>query len=61
MQSLEDCQCRVCFDVYNETYKRPKFLLCGHTFCLECLNNMLSDHCIKCPACRKLTTCLSAF
>ena len=44
--------CSVCL----EPFQRPKLLRCGHTFCLECLEQ-LYDHtsAITCPLCKQKT------
>ena len=31
-------ECAVCFDVFNE----PKMLICGHTVCQTCVNNIIA-------------------
>ncbi|KAM4568379.1 E3 ubiquitin-protein ligase RNF183 [Fundulus diaphanus] len=56
---VEDTECAVCFCSYDNIFKTPKLLACGHTFCLECLAriNVTSPE-IKtlcCPVCRVLT------
>ncbi|XP_069790075.1 RING finger protein 225-like [Narcine bancroftii] len=61
MPEEKDCdlECAVCFTTYNNVFRAPKQLVCGHTFCLECLArmNMKSQvaEAIQCPLCRKLT------
>ena len=47
--------CPIC----HETFDKPKFLQCGHTFCESCLDNYM-DRCNKkeyiiCPMCRSRT------
>ncbi|XP_012709839.2 E3 ubiquitin-protein ligase RNF183 [Fundulus heteroclitus] len=56
---VQDTECAVCFCSYDNIFKTPKLLACGHTFCLECLAriNVTSPE-IKtlcCPVCRLLT------
>ncbi|XP_031169223.1 E3 ubiquitin-protein ligase RNF183 [Sander lucioperca] len=56
---VQDTECAVCFCTYDNIFKTPKLLVCGHTFCLECLAriNVTSPE-IKtlcCPICRELT------
>ncbi|XP_060697259.1 RING finger protein 225-like [Hemiscyllium ocellatum] len=54
-----DLECAICFSNYNNVFRAPKVLDCGHTFCLECLARMnMKSHvaeAIQCPMCRDLT------
>ncbi|KAK5612319.1 hypothetical protein CRENBAI_016307 [Crenichthys baileyi] len=56
---VEDTECAVCFCSYDNIFKTPKLLPCGHTFCLECLAriNVTSPEIktLSCPVCRVLT------
>lgn len=56
---IEDTECAVCFCSYDNVFKTPKLLSCGHTFCLECLARInvssLEIKSLSCPVCRKLT------
>lgn len=56
---VEDTECAVCFCSYDNIFKTPKLLACGHTFCLECLAriNVTSPELktLCCPVCRELT------
>ncbi|XP_068180487.1 RING finger protein 225-like isoform X2 [Antennarius striatus] len=56
---VEDTECAVCFCSYDNVFKTPKLLACGHTFCLECLAriNVTSPELktLTCPVCRELT------
>ncbi|XP_056142727.1 E3 ubiquitin-protein ligase RNF183 [Lampris incognitus] len=56
---VEDTECVVCFCSYDNIFKTPKLLSCGHTFCLECLARInVSSAEVKtltCPVCRELT------
>ncbi|XP_029306974.1 E3 ubiquitin-protein ligase RNF183 [Cottoperca gobio] len=56
---VEDTECAVCFCSYDNIFKTPKLLACGHTFCLECLAriNVISPRLktLCCPVCRELT------
>lgn len=56
---VEETECPVCFCSYDNVFKTPKLLSCGHTFCLECLAriNVTSSEVksLPCPVCRELT------
>lgn len=56
---MEDTECAVCFCTYDNVFKTPKLLACGHTFCLECLAriNVTSAELktLSCPICREVT------
>lgn len=56
---IGDTECAVCFCSYDNVFKTPKLLACGHTFCLECLAriNITSPELktLSCPICRELT------
>ncbi|XP_046887353.1 E3 ubiquitin-protein ligase RNF183 [Hypomesus transpacificus] len=56
---VQDTECVVCFCSYDNMFKTPKLLSCGHTFCLECLAriNVSSSELktLSCPVCRELT------
>lgn len=56
---VEDTECAVCFCTYDNVFKTPKLLACGHTFCLECLAriNVTSAELktLSCPVCREVT------
>lgn len=56
---VEDTECAVCFCTYDNVFKTPKLLACGHTFCLECLAriNVTSTELktLSCPVCREVT------
>ncbi|XP_070593882.1 LOW QUALITY PROTEIN: RING finger protein 225-like [Erythrolamprus reginae] len=51
--------CVICFTPYDQLFKLPKELSCGHIFCLECLAriNVSSEdvNAITCPICRAPT------
>ncbi|XP_023658390.1 E3 ubiquitin-protein ligase RNF183 [Paramormyrops kingsleyae] len=55
----EDTECIVCFCPYDNVFKAPKILACGHTFCLECLARInvssVELKSLACPICRGLT------
>ncbi|XP_016123477.1 RING finger protein 225-like [Sinocyclocheilus grahami] len=56
---LQDTECIVCFCSFDNVFKAPKLLSCGHTFCLECLArinvNSAEIKTLTCPVCRELT------
>uniref|UniRef100_A0AAQ4RKT6 RING-type domain-containing protein n=1 Tax=Gasterosteus aculeatus aculeatus TaxID=481459 RepID=A0AAQ4RKT6_GASAC len=56
---VEDTECAVCFCSYDNIFRTPKLLACGHTFCLECLAriNVTSARLktLSCPVCREPT------
>lgn len=56
---LEDTECIVCFCSFDNVFKAPKVLSCGHTFCLECLArinvNSPEIKTLSCPICREPT------
>lgn len=45
-------ECRICIENYDPVTRRPRFLPCGHTFCTECIDDMLEDCVLTCPNCR---------
>ena len=48
--------CSICFEKFNLTDHMPLTLLCGHTFCVECLDSMSElngGYITKCAQCRK--------
>ncbi|KAM6935583.1 E3 ubiquitin-protein ligase RNF183 [Lycodopsis pacificus] len=56
---VEETECAVCFCTYDNIFRTPKLLACGHTFCLECLAriNVISPELktLCCPVCREMT------
>ncbi|XP_072888651.1 E3 ubiquitin-protein ligase RNF183 [Hemitrygon akajei] len=54
-----DLECAICFSPFDNVFKLPKLLACGHTFCLECLAriNVSSENVssVACPFCRHPT------
>ena len=40
--------CSICL----ETFLNPRILLCGHTFCEECLKKSIVNYNLSCPTCR---------
>ncbi|MCI4386062.1 hypothetical protein PGIGA_G00057740 [Pangasianodon gigas] len=57
--NLDETECPICFCNYDNVFKTPKLLSCGHTFCLECLARInvssLEIKKLSCPVCRELT------
>lgn len=51
--------CSVCLDEFSEK-RPPKYLECHHTFCEECIHQLLNVGKIECPLCRKTTHVTSA-
>lgn len=48
-------QCTVCFHSYDNQNKLPLMLLCGHTFCKECLDELYQlNSVISCPQDRSI-------
>ena len=41
--------CTVC----NETYQKPKYLPCHHSYCKECAAKVLKEYKITCPECKE--------
>uniref|UniRef100_A0A667XPC5 RING-type domain-containing protein n=1 Tax=Myripristis murdjan TaxID=586833 RepID=A0A667XPC5_9TELE len=44
---MEDLTCSICLTIFTD----PVSLLCGHSFCRECITNSLSIK-DQCPQCR---------
>jgi len=48
--------CSICFNVYNNSDRFPGILLCGHTFCIKCIDDQFSindQQYLICPFCKK--------
>lgn len=41
----EEFDCSLCLEQYALPDREPKVLRCGHTFCLQCLNNLTTPCC----------------
>ncbi|XP_033836660.1 E3 ubiquitin-protein ligase RNF183 [Periophthalmus magnuspinnatus] len=56
---IDDTECAICFCAYDNIFKTPKLLSCGHTFCLECLARInvtsMELKSLPCPVCREIT------
>lgn len=46
----EELICAICLDEFNEPKTLP---VCGHSFCLNCIRELLKYGKINCPVCRK--------
>ena len=46
-------ECPVCLSDMVE--RSPRILSCVHTFCSECLNQLINNRKIECPTCREIT------
>ncbi|XP_069161737.1 uncharacterized protein [Procambarus clarkii] len=45
-------ECQLCFDFYGDDQKRPRSLPCGHTFCSQCIEDVIKTPPLTCPTCR---------
>lgn len=43
--------CSICLNSWNDNLK-PRFLLCGHGFCISCIMSIREKGDYKCPVCR---------
>ncbi|KAI9552108.1 hypothetical protein GHT06_022445 [Daphnia sinensis] len=50
-------ECSVCYSFYNNDYRKPKYLSCHHTICLDCICKTMksSPLGVRCPLCRSWT------
>ena len=51
--ALDLYECQVCLTYMMD--KTPRTLHCLHTFCESCIQKLLSNKTIQCPACRRVT------
>ncbi|XP_068219046.1 uncharacterized protein [Palaemon carinicauda] len=52
--------CGGCCKRFDDGARRPKFLSCFHTVCLQCLRKGFKDGKVKCPTCTRVTEAKSA-
>ena len=46
--------CQICFETYNTKHRKPTTLmLCGHSFCFECVTGFKKSTNYSCPTCRE--------
>ncbi|XP_042873547.1 uncharacterized protein LOC122254108 [Penaeus japonicus] len=45
--------CGVCEELYTKGERRPRALLCGHTFCTLCLDEAIRAKTCNCPSCNQ--------
>ena len=53
-------ECKICFETYNTTNRKPLVLPCGHTFCKVTISDLIHKKqrgAIECPLCKKVTPC----
>ncbi len=54
--SLPPNNCSICYQMYNNERTPLILVVCGHTFCKECLDIIMSeDKEIICPECKQIT------
>lgn len=49
-------RCKLCEEKFDAIYKIPKNLICGHTFCDQCLKIYSKNEEINCPKCMKISS-----
>ncbi|EFX82378.1 hypothetical protein DAPPUDRAFT_302628 [Daphnia pulex] len=56
VETLEELvTCNICLNQYDEEIRKPKFLQCSHTICLECFQATRQEDTVTCPFCRQRT------
>jgi len=53
--TYSDYEDNICWICQNQAAEWDKWLVCGHMFCSECSDAMLSRH-MPCPLCRKVSS-----
>ncbi len=48
-------KCKICEEKFDTIYKIPRNLVCGHTFCEQCLKIYTKNEQINCPRCMKIS------
>ncbi|XP_045112910.1 uncharacterized protein LOC123505538 [Portunus trituberculatus] len=48
-------ECEICKEEYDANIRKPRNLLCGHSFCSSCCKLLINHRSISCPKCRKET------
>jgi len=49
---IDDKNCGICFELYDENYHHPFLLPCGHVLCLTCITALAKKedfNCVVCP------------
>ena len=46
---MEAMECSICMLQYDDIQHCPRLLQCGHTFCTECIDSLLTSKQLKCP------------
>ncbi|CAL4237629.1 unnamed protein product, partial [Meganyctiphanes norvegica] len=49
---MDDLECEICCNRYDDANRRPKVLICGHTFCSTCMGKEITKGKSTCPTCR---------
>lgn len=48
---VDTLTCAVCLEIYDQ----PQMLKCQHSFCRNCVKNLIKNGTVKCPTCRENT------